>query len=203
MAEDLFQISVAQAGEASQELRNLEKGLSQRTTRRMYQAALRLTATIRKMIVDPSIFEGGANRTRTGKLIQSWQTFPVSIRGGNDVVTGAFSRHPAAAIHEFGGEVKPTEAKALTIPVTQQAARARAADFDLRAEFFPTKNPDIIGRLVEKSSGETQYLLAKKVTLPARNYLTKAQEEALPEIMELVDSAVREELEEFEARGRA
>jgi phage gpG-like protein len=88
---------------------------------------------------------------------------------GNTVIVG--TNRPGAALHQFGGTIRPKRAKFLTVPKTRQAARHRARD-------FPRPLAPIIGRsgrggvLVDKASGEVQYALTKgPLAIPARPYL--------------------------------
>jgi hypothetical protein len=200
MTEPMFNVTVVKGNEASQEIRNLEAGISKRTTRRMYTASLILTRTIRRIVTGTRVFKGSDARVRTGKFAQAWQTIPVATRG-NDVVAGAFSSHPGAAIQEYGGDIVPKNAKALTIPLDAEAARARAGDFDLELRIFKRETGGVIGKLVEKSDPDkARYLLLKKVRIKAKNYLTAALAEATPEIGDQIDQGVKDELAAFGAR---
>jgi len=201
MTEPLFSTRVVRAEESIQDVKNLESGISRRTTRRMYTAGLIVTRTIRRLVTGTRIFKGTGFRVRTGKFAQAWQALPVRFRG-KDIQAGAFSSHPGAALQNFGGEVKPKNAKALTVPLDEQASKARARDFDLIPQIFKRETGGVIGRLVEKSDPEkARYLLVKKVKVPSTNYVTLALAEAEPEIVEQIDQGVKDELAAFQARS--
>lgn len=60
------------------------------------------------------------------------------------------NNHFAAAHKEFGGEIRPKKAKALTIPITSEAKGKRASGFEMGGrELFTLKsdNPDTVGIL--------------------------------------------------------
>ena len=75
-----------------------------------------------------------------------------------------------AAIHEFGGEIKPVKAGALTVPLNDEARRSSARDFP---DLFLLKPRDGGAFLVRQrgDSLEFMYELQKSVFIPARPYL--------------------------------
>lgn len=79
---------------------------------------------------------------------------------------------PYAAIHEFGGVIKPKNAKYLTIPQDPFFVGKRAREFDLSV--VRAKSGNLY--LVQKNTGVFAYLLKKSVTMPARPYLSPAMD---------------------------
>ncbi len=80
-----------------------------------------------------------------------------------------------AAIHEFGGVIKPVTPgiKFLTIPLTKEARRNRARDFD-DLFFLESKDGEFFLAREKGSDLEFMYRLVKKVRMPARPYLRPA-----------------------------
>lgn len=188
-------IYIARGGELAQDLVNLEAGITKRTTQRLYAASLVLATAIRKEA------HGGTLKAGRGKLAQSWKPFPVRVRG-KYIEGGAGSDQPYAAIQEFGGPISAKPGHALTIPLTDEARRKRAADFP---DLFVYKSPRgkvFLARQKMRSRGrntlEMVYQLVRSVKLPATRYITKAQEAAEPRIFVLMDEAVMDELHSFE-----
>jgi len=76
-----------------------------------------------------------------------------------------------AAIHEFGGVIKPKNAKYLAIPVGSYKGSPRThADLKLRK----TKKGNLV---MVDASGAVQYVLKASVEIPARPYLRPALDE--------------------------
>ena len=79
-----------------------------------------------------------------------------------------------AAIHHFGGEIRPKIAKALFLPLTEKARR-----------IGPRKAGERVIKKVTKDGAETydalkygvDFILVGKVTIPARPFLFLAQEQ--------------------------
>lgn len=190
-------IYIARGGEIAQDLVNLEAGITKRTTQRLYAASLVLATAIRREA------HGGTLKTGRGKLAQSWKPFPVRVRG-KYVEGGAGSDQPYAAIQEFGGPVNAKPGHALTIPLTDEAKRKRAADFPDLFIYRSPRGKAFLARQRTRSGGrgtlEMVYLLTRSVRLPATRYITKAQDAAEPRIVDLMDAAVMDELRAFERR---
>lgn len=147
------------------------------------------------------IGEEGDLRARTGLLRRSWQTaeLPVTETAIGQLQTEFGSRVPYAAIHHFGGTVKPVRKKALTIPVgpaltDKGVERSEASDRKqmrgpMGYEWAPVRRaaPNIVGRLgLYEGEGKqrkfvTYYLLAKWVTLKDRKYVQNGLDDATPE----------------------
>lgn len=110
----------------------------------------------------------------TGELANSY------IAEASSTAIEVASRHPGAKLHQLGGTVKPVRAKALTIPLTKEAARYGSP------RRFPRKLFSKWGFLVEivgngnKKRWVFHYAFAKKVEIPARpvGFSEKAIKEA-------------------------
>ncbi len=75
-----------------------------------------------------------------------------------------------AAIQEFGGDIKPDKAGALTIPIHPDAKNKRAPDFpDLF--IVKTDTNTFLARKKGKKGIEFLFLLVKKATIPARPFI--------------------------------
>lgn len=71
--------------------------------------------------------------------------------------------HFAAFHKEFGGEIRPKNAKVLTVPITPEAKGKRAAEFEVGGrELFtvPGRSPDTTGILGYSDDGEFKPLFA-------------------------------------------
>jgi|GEM_PF-1881729 len=90
-----------------------------------------------------------------------------------------------AAIHEFGGVVKPKTSKYLAIPVGSYTGSPRThADLKLRKT--------VKGNLVMvDASGKVQYVLKKSVEIPARPYMRPAFDEKQGKAQETMASSFR------------
>lgn len=103
-----------------------------------------------------------------------------SLQAKSDAKSGKVGTNKAyAAMQQFGGVVKPRNAKALAIPLTPQARRAGSpTKFSKKLSLVWPKGSKY-GWLIERQAATkrktareiAQYLLAPSVTLPARPYL--------------------------------
>jgi len=115
-----------------------------------------------------------------------------TLRDSGDLagsITGEFGESFAAvgtnkikaAIHQFGGTIKPDKAKALAIPISREARKALGPrKFGRELELIWPKGSKF-GWLVENQAGRGpsgkgaqsifHYRLAKKVEMPARSFL--------------------------------
>lgn len=81
---------------------------------------------------------------------------------------------PGARLHQEGGVIVPTRAKALTIPVSKEAVRAGGARNFPRRLFALGRKAGGNGALAERTARGgliVHYLLRMSVTVPARPYL--------------------------------
>jgi phage gpG-like protein len=113
---------------------------------------------------------GKAIAPSRGKLVES---IMLAVVGQLPGVTIGSPTVPYAAIHEFGGWVKPRNAKYLTIPQDPYFVGKRAREFDLSV--VKTKSGKLF--LVQKQTGIFAYLLRREpVRIPPRPYLRPAME---------------------------
>lgn len=97
-----------------------------------------------------------------------------------------------AAIHEFGGTIKPKDAKWLTIPFEGVQGRAR----DYQDTFFASTSA---GNLVMfqkrgKDMAVPLFLLVKQAEIPARPWLNPALESNREAVVGIIGNAVKEAL---------
>lgn len=76
---------------------------------------------------------------------------------------------PYAAIHEFGGDIRPKKSKYLTIPLDPRYRRLKASNFNLSVT---KRNHKLF--LIDEETGQLAYYLAKEVRIPPRPYLRPA-----------------------------
>lgn len=107
-----------------------------------------------------------------GKTLMDTSRLAMSIThdaGDDEVVVGTNVAY--GPIHQFGGEIRPKKAKALTIPISEIAKGKRAREF---ADLFILKREGKAPLLVRRRGSdriEPMYVLMKKVTLPPRPFL--------------------------------
>lgn len=94
-------------------------------------------------------------------------------RGSNGAIDVVFGGPgvPYAAIHEYGGVIRPKNSRFLTIPFAPQYSGKRAREFSLKMGFDPEH-----GRVLKTTGGEIAYLLRERVTIPERPYLKPARD---------------------------
>ena len=81
--------------------------------------------------------------------------------------------HPAAALHQFGGVVRPRRAKMLAIPLTKEARRSGGPRrFGKKLALWPTRKARVF-LLVSTARGKevAQFVLVRAVTVPARPFM--------------------------------
>ena len=154
--------------------------------------------------VRASIFEafpgsrGGMARSYTATLLRP--------KDGH-LRSGAVSDLVYARIQDEGGTITPKNAKALTIPISDQAKRLSERGIGARA--FPAELSLVwpkgrrTGMLVESMQDRTKlhYVLSKRVTLPGKNYLDDAAQHVAPLLVELFDVNITKAGKETKAGG--
>jgi phage virion morphogenesis protein len=85
-----------------------------------------------------------------------------------EIVVG--TAHPAAALHQFGGTVRPKKGQYLAIPLTREAQRAGSPRRMKGTKKVPLFARRVAGQLVG------HFLLAKKAVVPARPFLGLSKE---------------------------
>lgn len=138
---------------------------------------------------------------RTGMLAKEW----VLKRDTTDPLAWHFiNRSPQAAILEFGGEVKPTKAQALAIPITGGPAltergvpryagprEAEAAGHKLFV--LKTGGKAYLAEDTGRGKLEFWYVLKPSVTIPAFRYATRAVDDSKNAAVKQVEDALRQE----------
>lgn len=121
-----------------------------------------------------------------------------------DIVHGISAQvYPYVTIHDEGGEVRPKRAKALAVPITEEAREAiRAADGDLRSlDLFVVKGKSGKAFLARRDGEdiERMFMLLGKVTITARPIrkpaLRHLESTMLPEMLERLRSDAATEWE--------
>lgn len=107
--------------------------------------------------------ESGRTLTDKGLLRRSLST--VATR--SDVTVGTNLAY--AAIHQFGGEIRPVNSRFLSVPVTDAAREAGSPKrFPVDLSVAQTLSGQYV---LVTAEGVVQYLLLTKVTMPARPFL--------------------------------
>lgn len=162
----------------------------------------------------------GPLSARTGMLQRSWTAGPVTAEQmdsgeavrvvidplaqkdspGGGIKTG--SSMPYAAIHEFGGDIKPVKAKALTIPIAANLTAAGVPRYataqELKDHFgadkvFLMKREGKAPLLMAQTGAKTVkpfFVLSKGVKIPARKYVSEALKNAEPEASAALKRAI-------------
>jgi hypothetical protein len=168
------------------------------------KSGLLLAAQAASIPVRNRIFEafpggrGGLARSYTATLLQP--------KDGK-LRSGVTSDSVYARIQNEGGTIVPKSAKALTIPISNEAKRAGeegrgARDLGMKLSLIWHKG-DPTGLLAESIKGKLKphYLLAKRSTIKGRHYLEKAAEDAEPKIAEIMDASLQKAGDESKAGG--
>ena len=79
-----------------------------------------------------------------------------------------------AAIHEFGGTIKPRTAKYLSIPLTEDARRQAGGPRDFRGKLSVRMRRGAARGVLVDEQGTAQYALTRSVTISAQPYLRPA-----------------------------
>lgn len=116
---------------------------------------------------------GGQTLRQTGRLYNS---FDYNIEDGNRLDVGTNLMY--ARMMREGGEIRPRNAKFLTIPVHKLSYRKRASDFAgrTRVELYPSGKGMIFLKR-ERAEDIPLFALVKKVTIPGWDYMKIYQED--------------------------
>lgn len=118
----------------------------------------------------------------TGALLNSVKGNYILAGKNKAIVTVGSYNVPYAAIHEFGGVIKP-KGEFLTIPFSPKAKGLRVRNYP--GGLFRPKGKNV---LLDSETKELAYILARKVTIPARPYLRLAIERSEKKITEILES---------------
>jgi len=86
--------------------------------------------------------------------------------GGDDDEIGLVA---LARVHEFGTTITPTNAGALTVPLTPEAAGRSPGDFN--EELFIPKGTNVLARETGRDDFEPLYALVQEVEIPERSFM--------------------------------
>lgn len=93
-----------------------------------------------------------------------------------------------AAIQEFGGDIRPVNAGALTIPIHPDAKGKSARDFSDLVLIQRKQGPPLLVRIIGKGKAQRMdimFVLVQKATIPAQPYLGPALYSNLDKITEI------------------
>ena len=138
-----------------------------------------------------AILTSGILNTRTGHLKRNTDMVvlkgpPVGIMLGTGV--GGKKEVKYARIHEQGGEIRPTNAGALTVPLpgVKGVAANYAGIFMLKRE---GKAPLLCVDEGPKKGLRPLFVLQKKVTMPARHWFSRPIRQMRPELDRMLEAA--------------
>lgn len=113
-------------------------------------------------------------------------------QGGYELISEkvrVFFNAEYAAIQEFGGDIKPVDAKSLSIPIHKDAKGKSPGEFSDLFLMVVDENAFLVKDLGNDKL-RFMYLLVKKVTLPAQPYLRPAVIENEETILRILAGAV-------------
>ena len=194
-AEDPFGVLVK--GSVKQWSEELVDKVSDAVEGNMLQAAEFAAGAVRNEIFT------GAFRPGTGSLARSYTATLLAPKEGK-LRSGALSDLVYARIQDEGGTITPKNAKALAVPVTNNARQLSARgigpkDFPTPLSLVWPKGRDR-GFLIDKTK-QVHYSLRKSVRIPGRGYLKEAAKAAEPKLAELFDDKIGVAAGEAEAGG--
>lgn len=133
--------------------------------------------TVLEVAIKQNIRSKSGLHVRTGRLLNS---VTKKIDDSGDTITGEVGTEgvPYASIHEFGGTIKPKNAKALTIPLDGNR-RNDGSPIITISEVFNTKKAFVTRNGVVllkngKTSVQPMFVFKKSVDIPARPYMAPA-----------------------------
>ena len=138
----------------------------------------------------------------TGRLRGSWKAGGVYFADSDEASVDVFSGLPYALIHDRGGVIKPSRAKALAIPNHDNTDFFGGSNRDFPS---PRDLPADKNRLLwldkktgtlKDDKGQVAYFLRRSVRMPPKYYIGAAVKAALPEIHEIFDDLVEDAIEE-------
>jgi phage gpG-like protein len=146
----------------------------------VFRALTVVEAAIKKQLRGPS----GLKR-RTGRLFNTWGENKKVIETGTSVEGELSSAGvPYAAIHEYGGVIKPVNSENLAIPLPGNRRADGSPKVTLqqlfgsmKAQVFTTKNGVVMlsnGKKSKTAKLTPMYVFKKSVTIPARPYIRPA-----------------------------
>ncbi len=169
------------------------KALKQGIPAQMVDAIERASLLVEREVKQKQL--SGRRGTRTGLDVDTGQlraSFSSSVFVVGERVVGIVgSPSVYSRIHESGGEIRPKAAKALAIPLTPEAKINKPRQM---GDLFVWQNQDtgkaFLARSEEGGGLTLHYFLTGGVTIPARKYLTKAQQAVKKDVVNLVGKGV-------------
>ena len=141
----------------------------------------------------------------SGRLRRSWKPGAVYFADSDEASIDVFSGLPYALIHDRGGVIKPTRAKALAIPnedntdffsgfnkVLPSPSKLRSSAPEKSKVLWLDKKTSTL----KDDKGQVAYFLRRSVRMPPKYYIGAAVKAALPEIHEIFDDLVEDAIEE-------
>ena len=160
-------------------------------------------------------FKGTRERPKTGRLSSS--IFYAFETNRNGFVEGFVeARAIYGRIHEYGGTIKPRNAKNLWIPLFGPKSTGKKAQFKnltpsdfysmmknkkggQKFSIFDSKKGNKIAAMIERYKGKSMilplFLLKKEVSIPARPYITPAIVKNLVDLPDLIRKRIKEQVE--------
>lgn len=177
------------------QLRSLDNALQEQAlARALTTAALPIEAQAKANIEANDLIDTGTLLRSIGIEVVEVTKDRVAVAIGTNLVY--------AAIHEFGGEIRPRNGKFLSIPLTDEA---RGAPGGSPRNFPRDLSPRVNGNkgVLVDEGGVAQYALVTSVTIPARPYLRPAFDERKDEAMQEFVDALQILIRQAVARGNA
>ena len=138
------------------------------------------------------------SRDSRGDLARSWQASGVYFNEEKQASIDVFSPLDYAMIHDAGGVIYPSKAKALAIPNKENTRFFGVVnrDFKSPSQLTASQNAELwldkkTGTLKD-GKGKVAYFLKYSVTMPARWYVRDAVTQSLEEVQKVFDQAVAE-----------
>lgn len=168
------------AKELKQKLSHIESHMVNKATGTALQAGgLFLEAKTKLNIQSRGLYD-------TGNLINS-----IGIHGKQpDYILFGSAGVEYAAIHEFGGTIRPLRAKNLAIPANKTARKLGSPRKFSNLRWIP----GTVGKSYLVNDDGLQFTLVKSVTIPARPYLRPAYENNQAQLVMTITTVLRNEI---------
>lgn len=171
---------------------SIGKAATEARLKTMIQALQVLEGEVRISIQRDWLSNASAQSRRTGALARSFRA-EIRVNNQDRFVGVVGSDLPYARIHELGGQITPTRAKALTIPMNPRSIPLGKSARDF-GDLFVWRNKKtgkaFLARSVGKNKLELVYALVRRVTIQPKGYLKRAEERAAPKIEALLGKKI-------------
>lgn len=194
----VFDVVLLHFDEARQALERIPKEVDKAARANVTRAALYLQRAVVLEVTGGTV--GGPHtaarshgvKSARGKLGQSFKAD--SFHDGTGWVGRVASGIVYARILDLGGEVRPVNVKYLTLPLTPEAGKRGAREFD---NLFFVEDPDTGAKFLARENPddpdappEYLYQLLDHVTIPAYHYTDRAQLRARAGVNKLLDGII-------------